>query len=232
MKIFTAIILGFLPGIIWLIYFYYKDKRPEPKKLIIILFLLGFIGVVPAAIIELSLEEIFPFLQKEVLPIIIISSFLIVGLAEEIIKFLVLFKKVFKKSVFDEMIDGVIYGVAVGFGFASSENILAIWKLGEDIIIPRSLSATLLHGITAGIIGFYLSVYKFRKRKKRVLLKGLVIAILLHGIYNTMVTSLTSSSFLILILFMILIYFLLFLKIRKAKYLDSSRMVVKESQGK
>ena len=229
MEITIAIILGFIPGVVWLLYFYFKDKNREPKKLIVLTFLVGFLMIIPAAIIEIGLEKFFPALRENTLIINIISSFLIVGLIEEAIKLLALFKTIFKRINFDEFIDGIIYGVSVGFGFASSENILAIWKIGENIIIPRSFSATLIHGLTAGIIGYYLSVYKFRDKKKIVLLKGLFLAILFHGLYNLVVTYLTAESLWILIGFMVLVYLFLFIKIRKAKYIDNSQLVVRNS---
>lgn len=229
MKILTAIFLGFLPGIIWLIYFYYKDKRPEPKKLVISLFLFGFLGIIPAAIIEIGAENFFPVLKKEVPVIILISSFLVIGLTEEIIKFLILIGRTFKKTVFDEMIDGIIYGVAVGFGFASSENILAIWKIGEEIILARALSATLLHGLATGIVGYYLSVYKFRNKNKVVILAGISFAVLFHGAYNLIVASVSIRSVWVLALFMFLIYFFLFLKIRRAKYVDGLQLTARKN---
>lgn len=220
MKILYAIILGFLPGVIWLLYFYFKDKRPEPKRFVVLAFFFGFLIIIPAALIEIGIEKLFPILEKEALIFVIINSFFVVAFIEEILKFLSFFTAIFKRIEFDEHIDGIVYGVAIGFGFASAENILAILKIGEHIIVPRSLSATLLHGLATGIVGFYFGIYKFKRRKINILLKGLFLAVLFHGIYNLIISYITANFLWVLILFMLFIYFFLFIRIIKAKKLD------------
>ena len=41
-----------LPGFIWLLYFLNKDVHPEPKKLILKIFLLGMLVTIPVFFVE------------------------------------------------------------------------------------------------------------------------------------------------------------------------------------
>lgn len=53
MNEFFAIFLGSAPALLWLIYFYRRDRfEPEPIRLVLKTFAWGAFGIVPAAAIE------------------------------------------------------------------------------------------------------------------------------------------------------------------------------------
>jgi RsiW-degrading membrane proteinase PrsW (M82 family) len=56
MTAFLIILLGLLPGFIWLAFYLNEDNRPEPKKLLILTFLSGGAFVVVAVVLEYLVE--------------------------------------------------------------------------------------------------------------------------------------------------------------------------------
>jgi RsiW-degrading membrane proteinase PrsW (M82 family) len=97
----------------------------------------------------------------------------------------------------------MIYLIVSGLGFAALENILALFHFtdissgviaGEafQIIGLRFISSTLLHVLACAIVGYFLARKHFFLEKYSVL-KGIIIAALIHGAYNTL--TLASNSF-------------------------------------
>lgn len=123
-------------------------------------------------------------------------------LIEEILKGLILFYFV-RKANFTYFVEGAIYGFAVGISFAVLENyqyVLAAQNAGFSVAVSRVLSTNLIHASTCGILGISLGLARFQKKViNQVLLNlgGVVVAILLHGAYNNMVSRVTSGILLI-----------------------------------
>lgn len=197
------IALGSLPSFIWLSIYLREDEHPEPKKLILKMFLLGVVFAPIAAGIEFLLVNIF---QNILLPAIIanfLTFFVFIGLTEEYCKYLSVKLGMLKNKAFDEPTDAMIYLIVSALGFAALENILAIFHFNNlslavnfgpaiEISVLRFLSATLLHVLASAIVGYYLA-RKYFFLEKRSILKGLLIAASLHGIYN--VLTIKSESF-------------------------------------
>ncbi len=217
------IIIALIPGIFWIWFYRRKDKNPEPRKLIIKIFLAGMAITLPAIVFEYAAEFFFPFIDAENLLTIIFASLFIVAPIEEYLKYYVVKKVAFKNKAFDEPIDGIIYGVVAGLGFASLENLIVISAEGQGIIVLRFATATLMHAITTGMVGYYLSINKFSTqddKKKNPIWKGLIIAIAIHGIYNSIVSTQTILTLFILIAFLISMYIILAFRIKKLKDMD------------
>jgi RsiW-degrading membrane proteinase PrsW (M82 family) len=219
------IIIALIPGLFWIWFYRKKDKNPEPRKLIIKVFLVGMAITLPAIVFEYAAEFFFPFINAENLLTITIASFFIVAPIEEYLKYYVVKIIAFKNKAFDEPIDGVIYGIVAGLGFASLENLIVISAEGQGIIILRFATATLMHAITTGLVGYYLSLNKFSKsddnKKSNPVWKGLLIAIILHGLYNTIVSTQTILTLFVLIAFLITMYIILSVRIKKLKKIGS-----------
>jgi RsiW-degrading membrane proteinase PrsW (M82 family) len=227
------ILIALVPGIFW-IWFYRKEdrKNPEPRNLIIKVFLWGMAITIPAVAFEFAADFFIPFTTSEKLYIIFFASLFIIAPIEEYFKYFVIKRWVYTNPAFDEPLDGIIYGVVAGLGFASLENILVIFSEGQSAIVLRFATATLMHAITSGIVGYYLGIAKFTKgkennsagpaREKSLISRGLIIAILLHGLYNIIVSIQTVLALILTVLFLIIIYSILASKIRQIKELKSS----------
>src|SRR5687767_3787514 len=105
------IFFGVLPSLIWLFYYLKKDLHPEPKKTILIVFLLGALSTVPTLFLQVWLSEslakyyyfanLYMPAMAEYLPIIfkILKWFVVIALTEELFKYLVVRLSVYNDGV-------------------------------------------------------------------------------------------------------------------------------------
>jgi len=186
---------------------------------------------IPAIGLELAIDYFFPYSKSTNFIVIILSSLLIVAPIEEVLKFFIVKEKIYHNKAFDEPIDGVVYAVVAALGFASLENILVIFSEGHNAIILRFATATLMHAITSGIVGYYLGLVKFGKnqrkysktKKRNFIIQGLVIASLLHGLYNIIASTNTSLTLVLIASVIIIMYFMLSRGIKELKTIKIKR---------
>ncbi len=189
-----------LPSAVLILWFYNKDKaRPEPLRLIFKSVMLGFLGTIPAVIIELLLEGAAEFLggffsaspgfsrgSFGTLARVVWTSFVTAALVEEGIKLFCVKIFLYKKAAFDEVMDGIVYAVCVSLGFAFAENIL--YGLSDrGALVFRAFTAVPMHAAAAGIMGYWLGMAKRQadpKTARAFIAKGFSFAVLTHGFYD------------------------------------------------
>lgn len=181
----TLFIVSILPGILWVWYFYKKDRYdPEPKLLIVRDFILGLLVVIPVSYIEAPFSG---FLENPgSLLTLFLASVFVVGLVEEGAKSLIVYFLHFDHPEFNESIDGIIYGVTVGLGFAAAENLFYTIMYGYRVGIVRAFLTTLAHASFSGIFGYFLGRAKMENRKACIYI-GLALVIFMHGLYDFLV---------------------------------------------
>jgi len=176
---FIPLALGFLPAIAWLIFFLLEDRmHPEPKKMVFKIFVVGILSAAVAVVIQLIIRDtVFVRLNIQDTSK---SSFLILSLVEEFVKFAAVYIAIRGSKHLDEPVDYMIYMITGALGFAAIENALFLLQKSSaiviEIIVLRAVGATLLHALASGFVGFYWA--------KRKLVIGLIIAILLHAAFN------------------------------------------------
>lgn len=220
MPLLWYILIALIPGLFWLWFFGKFDReQPEPGKLLFELFIWGMLITVPAVALELGIDFFTSYSTSEKLPVIILSALLIVAPIEEYLKYLVVKRIVWDHPAFDEAIDGIIYCIVVALGFATMENILVVISTGSSrAILLRFATATLMHALASGVVGYYLGLAKFRKGRENLFItQGIIIAIVLHGVYNIIAATNTSLAFFLLTIFLIIIYIVLTVGIREIK---------------
>lgn len=196
----TIIALGILPSLIWLSIYLREDEHPEPNRLILKIFFMGALSAPLAAGLEFLLIGATKNISLPGLAVNFLVFFVFIGLVEEYWKYLAVRMGMFKNPDFDEPTDAMIYLIVAALGFAAVENILALFNFTQgaalgpalEIVTLRFLSATLLHVLASAILGYYLARQYFFQEKGK-LLNGLIIAALLHGVYNTL--TIASESF-------------------------------------
>jgi len=169
--------------ICWIIFRLDKFEK-EPIWPLVIAFLIGGLSTVPILFWEswvstTSLEQDVNIWKT------IIIAFLVVAASEEFVKSLGIYLYPFQQSFFNERMDGIIYGVMVAMGFAAVENVFYAYQHDWTTILVRAFTAVPTHAVFGVITGYYFGLAKFNKEKKwHYILRGLLIAIGLHGLYD------------------------------------------------
>jgi len=216
-----AILGGFLPAVLWLLFWLREDRRcPEPRGLLLFAFVTGML-VVPLVI----------FPQKFVAGFFSGTLLFVVWAAlEEIFKFAIAYFLILRRKAVNEPIDAMIYLITVALGFAAVENVLFLFhpfSTGDFIgaLLTGNLrffGATLVHVLSSATIGALLAFayYKSKVRKEVYGFIGLILAIVLHGLFNFLIIE--SSGENIFIVFFgvwigIIILLLLFERVKRIR---------------
>lgn len=189
------LMVGFIPSIIWLIFWLNVDKEhPEPFGLLLTCFIAGGISVLAATFFQQGLK---PMLANENNRIIVFAAI------EEIIKFLVFYFIAYNSSYDDKPIEPPIYMIVVALGFAALENIFYVLQPSVStnmtaILLTGSLrffGSTLLHTIASGVIGISIALAPKQFRAIAIVI-GIGGAIFLHATFNFFILKHDTASIL------------------------------------
>ena len=184
------ILIALAPAFAIALYIYWKDTHEkEPVGVLVMCFIFGVLICFPAGFWNSGVFEIFGFdLDQEDNGMLIsfFMAFFVVGLGEEMLKYLVVVLYAFRKPCFNEPFDGIVYAVMVSLGFAAFENIFYVMEGGLSVAVLRMFTAVPMHAAFAVIMGYYIGLSKYYRGAARTekSLKGLVYAVLLHGLYD------------------------------------------------
>ncbi|MCG1001980.1 MULTISPECIES: PrsW family intramembrane metalloprotease [Halobacterium] len=186
--------------------------KREPLELVVVTFAFGFLFAGFAAVLNTVFSGLFlgsvtadaPLWVTVLAPAL--YYFLIVGPVEETVKWLAIRLYAFRSDRFDAVVDGAVYGAVAGLGFATIENAIYI---GREVVMAASAAGTTAaidvglqtaavrtlagpgHVIYSAFAGYYLGLAKFNPDDAGpIIVKGLVIAAVIHATYNTVVTNL------------------------------------------
>ena len=236
-------LLSALPALALVAFVWRQDVvEKEPLDTIAITFVLAVLFASFAAVVNGAFSELF-----RSIPLIGMGLFffLVVGPVEETVKWLAVRLHAYRRTEFDAVIDGAVYGAVAGLGFATIENMLYVvqgFLRAQDAGSTQAIGAALGtatsralagpgHVIYSAWAGYYLGLAKFnREHRGPLVVKGLLIAALIHGTYNSFVTSapmasLPAWSYLLFVVgFDGLFFYLLYRKL--ARYRDSYQGLV------
>lgn len=200
--------LGFLPGIVWLLFFLQEDRRrAEPKRLIASTFMWG--GLSTFVVLPLQIAAKHYLLAGGVMGGSPFHVFALAGI-EEVLKFLAVFFWISGRKEFDEPIDAMVYMVVAALGFATVENVATVLRAtsAPELLTLRFIGATLLHALASGIIGYYWARGILLRRMWEYIVCGILAATLFHTIFNYLMViwgpSLRVTGLLILLAFAVL----------------------------
>ncbi len=183
-QLLLVVPLAIAPGVAIAFFIYFRDKfEKEPYKLIRNCFLFGLLSIVPAFIIEFVFGAMGIDENQNTLKTFL-YAFLVVGIAEEMSKFLFLRVYAYHKPDFNEPFDGIVYTIMISMGFTTIENIMYALKGGTEVALLRMFTAVPLHAVCAIFMGYYVGKAKFAKHKMTTMLLGIILAILVHGLYD------------------------------------------------
>lgn len=209
---FVLIPAAVVPAILLMLQVYRADRlEREPPKLLWQLALLGVLSVIPPVIWGLVLTHLLGLvLPEETVLYAIIDNFLIVALAEEGSKYLMLRLRTWRSPEFNCQFDGVVYAVFVSLGFALFENILYVIFNGLGTAIVRALVSVPGHAAFGVFMGvFYGLARKYanlgdRKTSRIYRVLAVVVPMCVHGTFD-LILDLTASNWLFLLVFLVFI---------------------------
>lgn len=182
----NLLLTAFAPVCIIIIYIYIKDKyEKEPKRLLLLSFLSGaIVSVVITTILYSGFDILLPLKNQFSIQQQFIKAFFVVGLTEEFSKYIIVRYVSQPRKAFNEPFDGIIYAVMVSMGFAATENVMYVLQGGYQVAIIRAFSAVPAHATFAILMGYFMGKAKFSNSKVLLNITGLLLAIILHGIYD------------------------------------------------
>ncbi len=216
-SIFIYVLLGgIIPALFWLWFWMHEEhKHNEPKKTLILTFILGMLGVYIAYVLQKGVTHYFHIQLQGDEGFNLEGSIqnhpgmmLLYVIIEELVKFFAAYVIAFRLKWFREPIDAFIYLMTAALGFAAMENTLYMLQpllSGETIesIVTghtRFIGSSVLHVASSGMLSVFigLSFCKSPVVREFRIWVGMFIAILIHWLFNTMlVISDDSYSFLI-----------------------------------
>jgi RsiW-degrading membrane proteinase PrsW (M82 family) len=190
------VVLSMLPALGIAGYVWYSDVTSNtPISFLALMFVVGglftgYAGVLGEFGRQYFLNSIIEYTEAELTILLVLVFFLITAPIEELVKVFVIKFYAFDRLEFSGVVSGALFGAVVGLGFATAENALFISQDAGISAASRRALAGPGHVIYSAIAGFYVGLARFnREHAGPLLLKGVLIAVLFHGLYNTLVTK-------------------------------------------
>ncbi len=231
-ELLGVLILSLVPTIIFVSLILISDQKSrEPIELIIICLLSGFftisfsllIGKIILPSLDAFRDRIFDLKSFSIIRIIILA------LIEEYSKLVVLYFFMSHNKKFDDIYDGFVYSSLIALSFAGMETLLYIFNETSyqdmtSLAVMRNVSTIPLHLVCGIAMGYYVALDRFSNVKKYKiinLIKCILMPVFIHSVYNsffsiTMINLRTKPyALLIILIFLISIYFIGILYLRR-----------------
>lgn len=178
--------LAVAPGFAICLFIYFKDKyNKEPLGLLLGGFILGMLSIIPAILVQVAFAKPVNAWMGEGIFYTAVFSYLIVGLSEEVSKYIAIRYFLFNRRAFDDPFDGIVYAVMVGMGFATLENIGYVMQNGFVTGITRMFLSVPAHATFAVLMGYHIGLAKFDPaNRKRYLVLAVFWPVFFHGTFD------------------------------------------------
>lgn len=220
----ASIVIGCLPALALILYIYRIDRiEPEPVGLIVRLAVFGALVAFPVILVELLLDSALLAVIPDATSLLYLipENFLAVALVEEIGKYLVVRKLTWKHPAFGFRFDGVVYSAMAALGFAALENVMYILMYGYATGLSRAVTSIPGHCMYGIYIGYYYGQAKTAeldgdtKKSRKLIRFGLMVSILLHGVYDLACSMSSVGSTLFLMVFIVVVNIVAFVNVRR-----------------
>ncbi|HPW53309.1 MAG TPA: PrsW family glutamic-type intramembrane protease [Erysipelotrichaceae bacterium] len=221
-------IVAVVPGLVYAVYLYIRDRHEkEPLWLLALLLFGGLLATVASFFLEQFADGFLSafFTYKDTV-YYLIQAFIGVALIEEGTKYLFLNLFSWRSKHFNCLYDGLIYSVFVSLGFAISENILYAYSYGLNTAIVRAFTAVPAHVCFGVVMGAYYAKAKVVANQGKVVsakayrTTGLLLAVILHGFYDYFLFDVTKDYFYIWVGLVVAIYIIIFATVRATSKKD------------
>jgi len=211
------LLLGFLPGFAWLVFYLGEEDHPEPNRLILFTFVTGIAFGFFAVILEKLFTETSIMAQFGEFSIV---SLIGLALIEETMKFAAAYFAVGKSPAVADPVDVMIYMIVAALGFATLENIGALVNISLqtatgivsqtalatnvlETLSLRFVGATLLHSLTSAVVGYHWALGITRKKVGWYLIFGVILATALHAVFNSLILNYGNIAYVAIFLLLL-----------------------------
>jgi len=200
-------LLGFLPSFIWLLFYLRKDAHPESNWMVVKMFVFGMLSALLAIYLEKGFQKGEYLLVAATTGTSIVSIFVGGALIEEYVKYFMVKLGGLRNRELDEPCDIMIYMIIAALGFAALENMLVLNNIHPtltvgnaiEIMTWRFISATFLHALCSGLLGYFVALSFLHTKKRAIyLITGIILSTALHGMYNWSIMTVTGNKKLLL----------------------------------
>ena len=216
-------LISLIPGFLILFIVYKLDViEKEPKLTLLFLLLSGCFSYLVVKYITYLFEDFSPFITNydyDEFSVMLIA-FAVIAFIEEFSKYLVLNIFTWKNKKFNEVYDGILYGVFISLGFAIVENYFYLIDSDVSTLITRCIFSVPAHACFGIIMGYYYGYAKYYKSIDftwgRYLYNkycGFFIAMILHGVYDYILSSTFEYKLYAFIAYMFFMVIFIMLKI-------------------
>ncbi len=225
----SILVLAAVIPAVWLLIQVYQEDRLEKEspRLLLNLILVGIVSTALAGMAErLGISLLASFLPENSLLFNILLYFLVVGLAEEGFKYLVLYRRTWFSSEFNCQFDGVVYAVFVSLGFALWENIGYVFQYGLATAAVRAVTAVPGHACFGVFMGVWYGIAKKYDlagdpaKSRQFRRYAVLIPMFLHGLYDFLATYTQSLFSLVFVAFIEVMFYVSFHMVKKASKHD------------
>ena len=223
-RIIIVLLLTLVPSILLLMLILYSDRKSrEPVLMILICAFSGAFTICLSLIIDkliLKAHLIGGDLFTSANSYSIFRILMLAGV-EEYAKLFMLYLFLYRNKSYDDIFDGFVYSSIIALSFSLVETVMYVLSEGTfgdmtSLAVLRNLTAIPLH-LTCGIsMGYFVSLEKFSKNRRRKVINmalALVIPTIIHTIYNVFFSvvsfsNTTVTSIIVIVLFVLSIYFI------------------------
>lgn len=204
--------VAILPAVFLMVKIYRSDPLgQQPKSFLLLLIWMGVISTALAVVLELIGARLVTTVATSQLMYNILYYFLVVALAEEGSKYLMLRRISWNSPNFRCRFDGVVYAAFVSLGFALTENVAYVLLYGMGTAMLRAVTAIPAHascGIFMGALyGTAKQYERYNQRKSRWhRFLSLVIPAFFHGAYDFIVAQKRGLSLLFFVFSAVLFF--------------------------
>lgn len=212
------VLAAVLPAVFLMRYVYKQDTiEKEPAYLLWSLVGMGVLAALASIVLEWIGQTVLnSTLDKNDPRYMYILAFLVVAVIEEGAKFFFLYRRTWNDINFNYRFDGIVYAVFVSLGFAAFENVKYVFSYGLSVALPRAILAI------PGHMGFavFMGIFYGRARLQADLgnkvgtvinlVIGYLMAVLLHGFYDSCCMVGTKQSTAVFVVFVAVMYLVVF----------------------
>ncbi len=207
LALIAALLLSFVPMWFYAYIAYWLDRfEREPKKLLVVVFLWGALfATITAAIAEVIFSAGVTAVTKNESFAEIANAAFFAPFIEESLKGIAILVVAFVfRNEFDSVLDGIVYAGIVALGFAATEDLFYLFSAYDEsgwgamfaLFFVRVILTGWNHAMFTAFIGIGIALARLNKNVAVKILApfgGWLIAVLLHGLYNGLLS--TANAF-------------------------------------